>query len=70
MSAAVRVEVGARTASVFGPGKVVVPAMKLCRTPRQFDDRRRCWLIPVSHASDLIAAIEYRVGGVVDVVNE
>jgi hypothetical protein len=59
----VRAEVGHRTVWLFGRPDIIVPAIKLVRSPRQFDDRRRAWQVPVAFSSDVLAAIEDRVGG-------
>lgn len=66
--AEVRAEIGRRTVWLSGPPEVIVPAIKLARSPRQFDDRRRAWAVPLGHSSDVIAAIEHRGGGDVTVV--
>lgn len=63
-----KAEIGRRSAWFSGPPEVVVPACKLAQVHRQFDARRRAWMVPVAHASDVIAAIEYRLGGDVTVV--
>lgn len=67
MTNLVRVEIGRRSAWLYGEGRHVVPALKLTRCPRQFDDIRRAWMVPVDHVSDLMAAIEHRTGGELDV---
>ncbi len=67
MSNFVKVEVGRRSAWLMGPGNIVVPALKLAQSPRQFDDVRRCWMVPVAYVSDFLAALEYRVGGEAEV---
>ena len=64
MSAKVRVERQARSGAISGPSHLVVPALKLAHAPRQWDSRRRCWLVPNAHLDDVLAALEYRVGGV------
>lgn len=61
--AEVRAEVGRRTVWLFGRAETIVPAIKLARSPRQFDDRRRAWMVPLAFSSDVLAAIEDRVGG-------
>lgn len=67
--AEVRAEQGRRTVWLYGPAAVIVPALKLARSPRQFDDRRRAWMVPRGgHSSDVLAAIEHRGGGDVTVV--
>jgi hypothetical protein len=66
--AEVRAEVGRRTVWLSGRAEIIVPAIKLARSPRQFDDRRRAWMVPVGHSSDVLAAIEHRGGGDVTVV--
>jgi hypothetical protein len=63
----VRAEVGRRTVWIYGRPEIVVPAIKLARAPRQFDDRRRAWMVPLAHSSDVLAAIEHRGGGDVTV---
>ncbi len=65
----VRIEVGRRDAQIRGPGRLVMPALKLVRCRRQWDSAKLCWLVPVDQVSEVIAAIEHRVGGVVEVVN-
>lgn len=59
----VRAEVGRRSVWLFGRAEFIVPAIKLVRSPRQFDDRRRAWQVPLAFSSDVLAAIEDRVGG-------
>jgi len=60
----IRLEVGRRTAWFYGPGRYVVPALKLVRCPRDWDATRHAWTVPVDHASDILAALEHRIGGV------
>lgn len=64
----VKVELGRRSAWIYGRGADVVPALKACRSPRQWNDTLRCWSVPISHVSDVLAAIENRIGGDVEVV--
>lgn len=68
MSAQVRVELGLRSATVFGAGAVVIPAMKAARIPRQWSDRRHAWQIPVDRVDDLTAVLEHQVGADVELV--
>jgi hypothetical protein len=68
VSTTIRVEKGLRTAWVYGPGRIVVPAMKLTRTRRQWDDNRRAWTVPIGQLSEVLAAIEDRIGGDVELV--
>jgi hypothetical protein len=60
----IRVEVGRRTCWIFGSGNYVVPALKLVRCARQWDDVRRGWMVSVDHVSDVLAALEHGIGGV------
>lgn len=60
--AVVRVEAGRRSGWIYGAGSVVVPALKLVRCPRQWDEVRRGWMVPISQLSDALAALEYRYG--------
>jgi hypothetical protein len=68
MSAAVRIEAGPRTAHLFGEGRHIVPALKLTRTPRQWDPRRKAWMVSIGRLGDVIAAIEYRLGADVELI--
>jgi hypothetical protein len=70
MSADVLVELGRRSASIFGPGRIIVPALKAAMVPRQWDSRRLCWIVPLTRLDDALAAIEYRSGGVVKIVDQ
>lgn len=59
----VRAEVGRRTVWLFGRAELIVPAVKLARSPRQLDEHLRAWQVPIAFSSDVLAVIEDRVGG-------
>lgn len=62
MTRSVQVEVGSRTARFFSSDHAVRQALAAVRCPKQRDQRARCWLVPVDHASDVIAYLEHAMG--------
>ncbi len=62
----VRVELGRRTAWLFGPG--VTEALRLADSPRMFCAKRRTWCCPLTHLDDVLAVIEGAQGRRVDLV--
>lgn len=58
----VDVEIGHRTARFFSNDHRMRDALAAVRCPRQRDQRAHCWLVPVDHASDVIAYLEHALG--------
>ena len=60
---AVRVEIGpAFTAWLYGDGRVIHPAIKAARSPKQWDHRRRAIAVPKKFIDDVMAALELQSG--------
>lgn len=54
----VDVEQTARSGVLYGPVRVVHPAIKAVGCPWQYDHRRHAYLIPRQHIDDVMVAIE------------
>lgn len=59
---AVDVEVGRRTVWFSGNDRRLHDALKTVRCPKQRDQRARAWMVPIQHADDVIAALEFQFG--------
>lgn len=55
-----------RTARLYGPAKVLSPALEHARAPHQYDRERRCYLVPRNRLDDVLVAIEL-AGHLVDI---
>ncbi len=62
----VRVELGKRTAWLYGPG--VHDALTVADVPMMRCAKRRTWCCPIDRLDDVLAVIEYRQGRRVDLV--
>jgi uncharacterized protein YbjT (DUF2867 family) len=58
----VRYTTTARSAFLTGPARVIVPAIKAARSPRQWVPELGGWSIPLRHLDDVLAAIQHRNG--------
>ncbi|MBA3251457.1 MAG: hypothetical protein H0T66_14395 [Geodermatophilaceae bacterium] len=61
------VEVGRRTAWLTADGAGLVAVLDYVDTPRQWDYRRRLWMVPVARADDVLARVEHGLGWAVTV---
>lgn len=55
------VEVGRRTAWLSMDGMGLVDVLDYIGTPRQWDHRRRQWMVPVDRADDVLARCEHQL---------
>jgi hypothetical protein len=69
MKARVRAEIGGRgTDYLYGDGRIIHPAIRLARSPRQYDSRRRAIAVPHAFLDDILAALELQSGVDVELV--
>ncbi len=61
------VEVGRRTAWLSMDGTGLVAVLDFVQTPRQWDHRRRQWMVPVDRVDDVLARCEHQLGMAVTV---
>jgi hypothetical protein len=52
------VEQTARSGRIFGPVRIIHPAIKQVGCPWQYDHRRHAHLVPVQYLDDVLVAIE------------
>ncbi len=55
------VEVGRRTAWLAVAGVGLVDVLDYVQTPRQWDHRRRQWMVPVDRVDDVLARCEHQL---------
>lgn len=61
------VEVGKRTAWLKVDGAGLVDALDYVGTPRQWDYRRRVFMVPIARLDDVLARVEHGLGWAVTV---
>lgn len=64
----VRYTANTRSAFLIGPARIIVPAIKAARSPREFVSELGGWSIPAAYLDDVLAAIDHRFGGDCSVV--
>ena len=68
MSATVKIEIGPGfTAWLYGDPRIIQPAIKAARSPKQWDSRRRALAVPKKCIDDVLAALEMKQGVDVEV---
>lgn len=71
MTIKVRAFIGTgHTSWIFGDGRVIHPALRAARSPRQYDTKRRAIAVPTRFLDDVLAALEMQSGVDVEVERE
>lgn len=71
MSPSVTAYIGpGHTAWLVGDGRILHPAIRAARAPKQWDARRRALAVPRRFLDDVLAALELQNGVDVEVVRE